>query len=150
MGHIDKEKELLNISDHCLLRAWFKMGTKIRTNWKNPQMKEIQWIKKDEESLKKFETAFLPKIGKSTNFGGFMKKVKTTQDIVLKKKKRIKIGKRGKQTILAAEWVDLELTDNISLRSKLSRRWRLARKNNEPEETVKACKEYENNRKKHP
>ena len=56
-------------------------------------MKEIQWIKKDEKSLKLFETAFLPKIGKSTSFEGFMKKVKTTQDIVLKKRKRIKVGK---------------------------------------------------------
>ena len=57
-----------------------------------------------------------------------MKKIKTTIDVILRKKKRIKIGKRGKQTILAAEWVDQELTDNISLRSKLSRKWRLARK----------------------
>jgi len=30
-------------------------------------MKEIQWIKKAEESLKNFEAAFLPKIGKSTS-----------------------------------------------------------------------------------
>ena len=80
-----------------------------------------------------------------------MKKIKTTLDVILRKKKRIKIGKRGKQTILAAEWVDQELTDNISLRSKLSRRWRLARKNNEPEEILKACKEeYEKQQKKLP
>ena len=117
------------------------MGTSIKTNWKKTQIKEIQWIKKDEESFKKFEAAFLPKIGKSTSFGGFMRKIKTTQDVVLRKKKRRKIGKRGKHTVLAAEWVDLELTDNISLRSRLSRKWRLARKNNEPEEILKACKE---------
>ena len=24
---IDEEKILLNISDHCLVRAWFKLGT---------------------------------------------------------------------------------------------------------------------------
>ena len=85
--HIDEEKELLNISDHCLVRAWFKMGTKERTNWKKTKMKEIQWIKKDEESLEKFEKALLLKIGKGTSFGGFMSKLKTTQEIVLKKKK---------------------------------------------------------------
>ena len=77
--------------------------------------------KKDEEFLKNFEAAFLPKIGKSTSFGGLMRKLKTTQDVVLRKRKRIKVGKRGKSNVLAAEWVDLELTDNISLRSKLSR-----------------------------
>ena len=113
-------------------------------------IKEIQWIKKDDESLKKIETAFIPKIGKSTSFSGFMKKIKTTLDITLRKKKRIKIGKKGKQTVLAAEWVDSELTDNISLRSKLSRKWRLARKNNEPEEILKKYKEdYERQQKKH-
>ena len=115
------------------------------------KIKEIQWIKKDEESFKKFETAFIPKIGKSTSFWGFMKKIKTTLDVILRKKKRRKIGKRGKHTVLAAEWVDLELIDNISLRSKLSRKWRLARKHNEPEEILKACKEeYEKQQKKHP
>jgi len=52
---------------------------------------------------------------------------------------------------LAAEWVDLELIDNINLRSKLSRKWRLARKQNEPEEILKACKEeYEKQQKKKP
>ena len=61
--HIDEDKILLNISDHCLVRAWFKLGTNLKTNWKKTQIKEIQWIKKDEESFKKFETAFLPKIG---------------------------------------------------------------------------------------
>ena len=96
-------------------------------------MKEIQWIKKDEESFKKFEAAFTPKIGKSTSFRGFMGKIKTTLNTVLKKKKRIKVEKRGKQTILATEWVDYELLDNIGLRSRLSRNWRIARKNGEPE-----------------
>ena len=32
--HIDEEKELLNISDHCLVRALYRMCTKERTNWK--------------------------------------------------------------------------------------------------------------------
>jgi len=66
-------------------------------------MKEIKWIKKDEESFKRYVEAFTPKIGKSTSFRGFMEKIKSTLSIVLKKKKRIKIGKRGKHTMLAAE-----------------------------------------------
>ena len=78
-----------------------------------------------------------------------MKKIKTTLDITLREKKRIKIGKRKNQTVLAAEWVDTELTDNISLRSKLSRRWRIARKNKEPEETLRRYKEeYEKQQRK--
>ena len=94
--HIDEEKIILNISDHCLVRAWFKLGTNTRTDWKKKTIiKEIQWIKKDDESFKKFETAFIPKIGKNTSFSGFMKKIKTTLDITLRKKKRIKIGMGG-------------------------------------------------------
>ena len=35
--HIDEDKILLDISDHCLVRAWFKLGTSVKTNWKKPK-----------------------------------------------------------------------------------------------------------------
>ena len=79
-------------------------------------------------------------IGKSTTFKGCMNKIKTTLNSTLRKRKRVKLGKRGKQTILAAEWVDSELLDNISLRSKYSRQWRLARKHGEPDTVIEACR----------
>ena len=102
--HIDEDKIQLNISDHCLVRAWFKLGTNgERTNWKKARTKEIQWIKKDEESLKKFETAFIPMIWKSTTFKGCMNKIKSTLNSTMRKKKRLKVGRRGRQTILTAE-----------------------------------------------
>ena len=44
--HIDEERELLNLSDHYLARAWFKIGKCTETSWKKPKMKEINWIKK--------------------------------------------------------------------------------------------------------
>ena len=96
--------------------------------------------KKDEDSLKKFEAELLPKIGKKINFESFMKKIKNTQDVVLKKRKRIRIGRRGKQKVIAGEWIDIELIDNINLRSKLSRTWRVARKQGEQ---LKILKLYE-------
>ena len=139
--HIDEDKLLLNISDHCMVRAWFRLGTnEEKSNWKKAKTKEIQWIGKDEKSLKKFETAFIPQIGKSTSFKGCMNKIKTTLNSTMRKRKRVKVGKRGRKTILAAEWVDSELLDNISLRSKYSRQWRFARKNGEPDDVVEACK----------
>jgi len=70
-----------------------------------------------------------------------MNKLKTTQDVVLKKRKRIKVGRRGKRKVTAAEWVDMELIENINLRSKLSRRWRIARKQGEPPEILKRYEE---------
>ena len=51
---IDEEKTQLNISDHCLVRAWFRIGTNNeRTKWKKAKFKEIKWISKKEDSLKK-------------------------------------------------------------------------------------------------
>ena len=88
--HIDEEKELLNISDHCLAKAWFKVGRNTQTNWKKAKMKEIHWIKKDEESLQQYIHMFKPKIGKNTSFKRFMEKMKSTLNTVLKKKKRFK------------------------------------------------------------
>ena len=78
-----------------------------------------------------------------------MEKIKSTLNSTLKNMKKIKVGKRGKQTILAAEWVDSELLDSINLRNRLSREWRMARKNGEPDEVIEACKRrYEEQQKK--
>ena len=76
-------------------------------------------------------------LGNKTGFHHTMEKIKMAQDKTLKKKKRIRVGKRGEEKIQAAEWVDEELRDNIKKRSKFSRRWRLARKRKEPEEDIK-------------
>ena len=57
----------------------------------------------------------------------------------MKRKKRIRVGRRGGEKIQAAEWVDEELRDSIKKRSKLSREWRIARKRGEPEEVIKEC-----------
>ena len=37
--HVDEGMIVLDISDHCLVRAWFKLGTINRTNWKKPIIK---------------------------------------------------------------------------------------------------------------
>ena len=83
----------------------------------------------------------LSMVGKKTGFSRIMKKIKTAQERTLKVKKKIKIGRRGEIKILEAEWVDEELKDNIRRRGRLSRRWRIARKKGEPQETLER---YEN------
>merc|ERR1711874_515461 len=139
--YIDEEKTMLNISDHCLVRVWFKVGTNDeRTNWKKTRTKVIKWIGKDEKSLKKFETAFIPLIGRKTSFKKCMGKIKTTLDSTLRKKKRIKVGGKGKNVILAADWVDKELIRNIKLRTSYSRQWRIVRKNKSPAVVIEQCK----------
>ena len=72
---------------------------------------------KDQDSLEKFEKDLLPKIGKKTSFNSLMEKIKSSQSKILKKNKRIRIGSRGDMKVTAAEWVDIELIDNIKANS---------------------------------
>merc|ERR1711874_571261 len=71
-------------------------------------------------------------IGKKISFKKCIDKLKISLNSTMKRKKRIKLGSKKKVTLLAAEWVDNELIENIKLRSKLSREWRHARRRKEP------------------
>merc|ERR1711874_271894 len=57
-----------------------------------------------------------------------------------RKRKKIKVEGKGKNIILAADWVDDELIRNIKLRTYYSREWKRARKNNSPPEIIEQCK----------
>merc|ERR1711874_112873 len=49
--HIDEDRVMLNISDHSLLRVWFKLDTNNeRTNWKGTNSKIIKWVSKEKVS----------------------------------------------------------------------------------------------------
>ena len=58
----------------------------------------------------------------------------------MKRKKRIKLRSKNNVKLLAAEWVDSELIENIKIRSKLSREWRHARKRKEPFKIIEQYK----------
>jgi len=53
-----------------------------------------------------------------------------SQEKIVNKSKRIKVGRKGDTRVAAAEWVDKELIENIKIRGTPSRRWRIARKEN--------------------
>ena len=78
-----------------------------------------------------------------------MEKLKKTLNTTLLKRKRIRIDGRGKKVILAAKWVDKELTDNLKIRSRLNRNWRFAKKNNLPLDIQEECKGKYMHLKKH-
>merc|ERR1711874_180348 len=67
-------------------------------------------------------------------------KMKTTLNTTMRKRKKIKVGGKGKNIMLAAEWVDDELIKNIKLRTYYSREWKIARKNKSPPEVIEQCK----------
>ena len=140
--HIDEDRTMLSISDHSLVRVWFRLGTdKESTDWNKKKYKTITWISREEDRMKIFETAFLPKIGKKISFKKCMDKLKSTLNSTMRRKKRIKLGNKNKVKLLAAEWVDDELISNIKLRSQYSREWRYARKNKQPPNIIKQCKD---------
>merc|ERR1711874_306659 len=138
MGYIDEDKTMLNISDYNLVRVWFKIGHNTnKPSWKKPTKKCITWISRDEDRLNLCANSFRDKIGKKHSFRKCMSKLKTSIDATMKRRKMINLGGKGKLKLISAEWVDKELIDNIKLRSKLSREWRLARKRKEPVEVLR-------------
>jgi len=131
--YIDEEKAMLNISDHNLVRVWFQLGNNnSRPNWKKKTLKDITWISRDEDRLTQCAISFKSKIGKKISFKKCMEKIKTSVNSTMKKRKKIRPGGKREIKLLAAEWVDRELLDNVKLRSKLNREWRYARKRKEP------------------
>merc|ERR1712030_215905 len=92
--YIDEDKIQLDISDHCVVRAWFKINPRENKNWKNKGYKEISWIAKEEDRMKDFERTFLPKIGRHISFKRCMGKIKHSMELTMRRKKRIKLGKK--------------------------------------------------------
>ena len=139
--YIDEEKTMLNISDHNLVRVWFQLGTNSnKPSWKKNTSKTITWISRDDDRLNQCASSFKSKIGKKISFKKCIDKLKVSVNSTMKRRKKLRPGGKRKMKLLAAEWVDKELLENIKLRSKLSREWRHARKRNEP---AKIIKQYE-------
>merc|ERR1711874_87687 len=134
---IDEQKSLLNISDHNLVRAWFKLnpGHK-KPKWNKTTTKTITWISRDQDRLIKCTESFKKKIGKKISFGKCMRKLKSTIDETLKRRKRIKLAGKDQVRMISAPWVDEELIDNIRLRSYLNKEWKMARARGEPTEIL--------------
>ena len=120
--YIDENREELNISDHNLVKSWFNIGGEEKTARKKTRYEKIEYYKKDQDSMKKLEEDLMPMIGKKIGFNDLMRKIKISQEIILKVKRRIKVGRRGDTRVLAAEWVDEKLKDNIGRRGRLSRK----------------------------
>ena len=136
---VDEDKTMLNISDHNLVRVWFKMGNdNYRGNKKKPK-KRITWISRNPVNIAKCVENMKARIGRRHGFKNCMEKMKTAVNHTMKKTKLKRPGRKW-QTIRAAPWVDKELKDNVNLRSKYSREWRYARKRGNQEE-IERCKE---------
>merc|ERR1711895_372350 len=100
---IDEQKSLLNISDHNLVRAWFKLnpGHK-KPKWNKTTTKTITWISRDQDRLVKCTESFKKKIGKKISFGKCMRKLKSSIDETLRRRKRIKLAGKDQVRMISA------------------------------------------------
>ena len=73
--NIDENAEEINISNHNLPRAWFKIGRGETTKWEKKKYEIRTWYKKDEESLKKMEEDLLTRLNGPTSFNNMMYKI---------------------------------------------------------------------------
>ena len=89
---IDEDKTMLNISDHNLVRAWFKMGNdNYRVKKKRPK-KRITWVSRNPVNVLKCVGNFKARIGKKVNFKSCMDKLKISVDHTMKESKLQKPG----------------------------------------------------------
>merc|ERR1712239_73085 len=107
-------------------------------------VKEITWISRDQDKIEKCAKDFKTRIGKKSSFKNCMNKIRSSVEHTMRKKLKKKPSRKKKEKkyiIKAATWVDPELLRSISLRSKLSRAWRYARKRKEPEQVLEIYKQ---------
>merc|ERR1712033_39798 len=124
---VDEDKTMLDISDHNLVRVWFKMGNNNYRGGKKKPRKRITWISRHPTNIAKCVKNVKARIGRRHGFKYCMEKINTAVKQTMKRTKLERPGRKW-QTIRAAPWVDRELKENVNLRSKLSREWRYARK----------------------
>ena len=63
---VDEEKTMLNISDHNLIRVWFKIGNENFPRTVKKPIKEITWISRDQERIFLCVEDFKKKVGKKS------------------------------------------------------------------------------------
>ena len=137
---IDEDKTMLNISDHNLVRIWFKLGNDNHNIKKKIPRKRVTWISRNPVNILKCVSNLKARIGKKHNFKSCMEKLKTAVNHTMKKTKVQRLGGKENSFKRAAPWVDKELIENVNLRSKFSREWRYARKEGN-EIKIKECKD---------
>merc|ERR1711888_81268 len=139
---IDEDKTMLDISDHNLVRVWFKLGNDNFNVKKKRPKKRVTWISRNPVNILKCVSNFKARIGKKHKFKNCMEKLKIAVNHTMKKTKVQKLGGKENSFKRAAPWVDKELIENVNLRSKYSREWRYARKGGNQAEIIECKNKY--------
>merc|ERR1711888_9063 len=98
---IDENKTMLDISDHNLVRVWFKLGNDNFNVKKKRPRKRVTWISRNPVNVLKCVCNFKARIGKKHKFKDCMEKLKIAVSHTMKKTRIQKPG-RKRQTLKAA------------------------------------------------
>ena len=130
---VDENGEELNISDHNLVRCWFRIGRTKATKWGTSKTETRVWYTQNPKALEEMEKDLENRVRGPMSFKGMMAIISVTQEKHLKKSKKIQIGEKEKEEVLAAPWMDRKGRSMIRLRRIKNRAWRRARKKNAPQ-----------------
>ena len=73
--NIDENAEDINMSDHNLLRAWFRIGRGEMIKWEKKRYEIRTWYRTDDKTLKNMKEDLLSRISRYTSFNNMMDKV---------------------------------------------------------------------------
>ena len=94
---IDENGEELNISDHNLVRCWFRMGREKPEKWKKYKTEYREWYSLEPKALEEMEKDLEKRINGPMSFKGMMSIIMVTQEKHLKRSTKIQIGKKRKR-----------------------------------------------------
>ena len=133
---IDEVAEELDISDHKLVRTWFKIGRTEHTIWEKTKYEIREWYKKDEESLKRMEEDLVTRLNGPISFNRLMDKIEIAQSRTLKRQRKVKIGRKEGKLVVAAAWVDHDVQSYLKDIRNKNKDWRQARNRKEPQDVL--------------
>merc|ERR1711888_296989 len=102
---VEENGEEINISDHNLVRCWFKIGREKPSKWKDYKTEYREWYTLDPKALGEMEKELEKRTKGPMSFKGMMAIIMVAQKKPLKRSKKIQIGKKGKEDIVAASWM---------------------------------------------
>ena len=85
---IDEDGEEINISDHNLIRTWFKIGRTNGADWKKPETELRKWYTLDQGALENMEKEVENRLRGPISFRGMMGIIIIAQEKHLKRTRK--------------------------------------------------------------
>ena len=94
-----------------MVRCWFKIGREKPKKWKKYKTEYREWYTLEPKALEEMEKDLERRTNGPMSFKGMMSIIMVTQEKHLKRSKKIQIGKKGKEEIMAAPWMDRKVKE---------------------------------------